>query len=552
MQASAHIDTFTRDHLPPRAQWPVFLFDGLPDTTMAPRLNAATALLETDAHRAWRERIAFRWLEEGREHTLSYQALVRLVDRIAHVLVGPMGLVPGNRLLLRGRNSPLMAAAWLAAVKAGLVTVPTMPMLRRSELRIIMDKARVQAALCETSLLGELQAACAVPGQSDIPPGGILGFGGAADEGLEALLPAMPATFSACDTAGDDVCLIAFTSGTTGEPKACLHFHRDILAMCDTFGRHVLRLVPDDIVIGTPPLAFTFGLGGLLCFPLHAGASTALVGHEGPEVLMAQIRTLGVTTLFGPPTLYRQMAANMPEGGLPSLRLCVSAGEALPDATRRLWKQASGIEMLDGIGGTEMMHIYIASAPDAVRRGAIGRVVPGYEARVVDAQMQSVPPGTVGRLAVRGPTGCRYLADARQTEYVQQGWNLTGDRLFCDEDGYFHYQARNDDIIVSAGYSIAAPEVEDALLSHEAVAECAVVGRPHPLRGTIVHAFVVLHPGWTPGSEMALQLQAHARRCVAPYKYPRAITFVDRLPRSPTGKLQRFALRDADNPNRPG
>lgn len=544
---SAHQDGFARAHLPPPEQWPDFLLNGNPDVAYPARLNAAVALVDDTVAQGHGARVAFEWLERGRRRCLSYQALAVQVNRIAHVLTQGMGLVPGNRLLLRGPNGPMMAASWLAAVKAGLVTVPTMPLLRRGELAAIVRKARVQAAVCHADLLGELQAC------TDVDEGGsasasalrrIMVFGDARKDGLEAALARSPAQFAACDTAADDVCLIAFTSGSTGEPKACLHFHRDVLAMCDTFGRHVLRLTPDDVIIGTPALAFTFGLGGLLCFPLRAAATTVLVPYEDVPTLLRQIRDFEASVLFGPPTLYRQMAACLPAGGLPSLRRCVSAGEALPDATRQLWKQVSGLEMIDGLGGTEMLHVYISSPPEAVRRGAIGQVVPGYEARIVDAALRPLPPGQVGQLAVRGPTGCRYLDDARQASFVRDGWNLPGDCLSMDEDGYFYYQARNDDIIVSSGYSIAAAEVENALLCHAAVRECGVVARPDPLRGNIVHAWVVLAPGHPPGPDMVQTLQAHVKRCIAPYKYPRAISFVDALPRSGTGKLQRFVLRD--------
>ena len=359
---------------------------------------------------------------------------------------------------------------------------------------------------------------------------------------LDALAATKADDFQACDTSADDVCLIAFTSGTTGAPKGCMHFHRDVLAMCDLFPKHVIKPGPDDVFCGTPPLAFTFGLGGLLCFPLRVGASTVLA-ELSPDSLLQLIQDFRATIVFTAPTFYRQMAALAGKYDLSSLKKSVSAGEALPDATRQLWKQASGLEMIDGIGGTEMIHVFVSSPPDEVRRGAIGRVVPGYIAQIVDDDMNPLPNGTAGRLAIKGPTGCRYLADERQRRFVQAGWNLPGDTFVQDDDGYLFYQARNDDMIVSAGYNIAGPEVEDALLRHPAVAECGVVGAPCDERGQVVKAFVVLKPGFEPGDALVAELQAFVKANIAPYKYPRAIEFVDALPRTETGKLQRFALR---------
>jgi 2-aminobenzoate-CoA ligase len=437
-----------------------------------------------------------------------------------------------------------MAVAWLAAVKAGLVVVPTMPLLRATELKQIIEKAQVTAALCDIRLKDELTF-CRTPGHEQYcgELSQAMFFNDTAAGSLDVLAAGKEATFDACDTAADDVCLIAFTSGTTGSPKGCMHFHRDVLAMCDLFPRHVLQAQADDVFCGTPPLAFTFGLGGMLCFPLRVGASVVLAERLTPETLLQTIQDFRATVVFTAPTFYRQMAALVGSFDISSLRATVSAGEALPDATRQLWKEASGLEMIDGIGSTEMIHIFISSAGSAVRRGAIGKVVPGYIACIVDDAMAPVPAGTTGRLAVKGPTGCKYLADARQEKAVQHGWNLTGDSFMMDEDGYLFYQARADDMIVSAGYNIAGPEVESALLTHVAVAECGVVGVVDEERGQIVKAFVVLKPGVAPNEALAKQLQDHVKTTIAPYKYPRAIRFVDNLPRTETGKLKRYALR---------
>jgi 2-aminobenzoate-CoA ligase len=455
-----------------------------------------------------------------------------------------MGLVSGNRLLLRGANSPMTAACWLAGIKAGLVLVPTMPLLRSAELQKIIDKAQISAALCAASLSNEL-VHCLDPLHSHNSPSlqQVLHFGGASSNTcLEERMSRHNAPFQACATSRDDVCLIAFTSGTTGVPKGTMHFHRDILAMCDLFPRHFLEMTSQDIVCGTPPLAFTFGLGGLLTFPLRYGASSVLIEKFTPLSLLETISQYRATQCYTAPTFYRQMAQLAPKFDLSCLRHPISAGEALPDATRELWKKSTGQEITDGIGGTEMIHIYIASAGKHIKPGCLGYTVPGYQTQIVDEQMKPLPPGTPGRLAVRGPTGCRYLDDPRQRDYVKNGWNLPGDTFVMDEQGYFRYIARNDDMIVSAGYNIASPEVENALLEHPAVSECGVIGMPDEDRGQLVTAFVVLKAGYVSSLQMETDLQQFVKDNFAPYKYPRKIIFVDQLPRTETGKVQRFKL----------
>ncbi|CAG4898800.1 AMP-binding protein [Paraburkholderia saeva] len=543
MEPSAHVDTFARDNLPPQDQWPVFLLDN-PDGAYPARFNCATELLDRSVEAGYRDRPAI-WSEvDGRAHATTYGELLAMVNRSAHVLVEDMGLRPGNRLLLRGPNTLQMAVAFLAALKAGLVVVPTMPLLRAKELRQIIDKAKIGAALCDARLFDELKRCADSSDEYHCPDlGQMRVFHDDSPESLETLAVNKPDTFAACDTASDDVCLIAFTSGTTGAPKGCMHFHRDVLAMCDLFPRHILKPASGDVFCGTPPLAFTFGLGGMLCFPLRAGASTVLIERLTPETLLQTVERFRATIMFTAPTFYRQMAPLLPRFDVSSLRKCVSAGEALPDSTRALWRDASGIEMIDGIGGTELIHIFVSAAADNVRPNAIGRAVPGYVVQVVDESMQPVPRGTIGKLAVRGPTGCRYLADRRQLNFVRDGWNLPGDSVYQDEDGYIFYQARADDMIVSAGYNISGPEVESALMQHEAVAECGVVGAPDETRGQIVKAFVVLRPNFAPSDKLGAQLQEFVKNTIAPYKYPRVITFIEALPRTETGKLKRFALR---------
>jgi 2-aminobenzoate-CoA ligase len=528
---SAHVDSFARDHLPPADQWPEFLFD-LPGLQYPARLNCVAELL--DRHVA--EGRGARTAVLGDALTWSYLDLQRQVDRIAHVLRVDMGLVPGNRVLLRGANCPMMAAAILAVFKAGLVAVPTMPLLRARELKVIIDKAKVNAVLCARALAGELEQ---VEGH---PP--VIWFQDPDHpHGLEARMARHEAPFAPVDTAADDVCLISFTSGTTGIPKGTMHFHRDVLAICDCFPPHTLGSREDDVFVGTPPLAFTFGLGGFLLFPLRVGAAAVLLEKLTPESLLAAIARFRATVCFTAPTFYRQMAPLAAQYDLGSLRKCVSAGEALPLATRDGWRAATGIDMIDGIGATEILHIFISASGADIRPGATGKPVPGYRACVLDAEGRPVGPGVIGRLAVKGPTGCRYLADERQRDYVLDGWNLTGDAYEMDADGYFYYRSRTDDMIISAGYNIAGAEVEDVLLRHPAVLECGVVGRPDEERGQIVEAHVVLNPGFDASPAMARTLQDFVKQHIAPYKYPRAVRFTDKLPRTATGKLQRFKLR---------
>jgi len=531
---SAHIDTFARDNLPPRDQWPDLIFT-LPELQYPERLNCIVELLDTHVREGDGDRPAIF----GADSVLTYAQMQAQVDRVAHVLTHDMGLVPGNRVLLRSANNAMLAICWCAVAKAGLIVVATMPLLREKELVDIIEKAQISAAICDRRLDAELQAAqqrCPVLQQ-------IVYFSDPSAEGLEARMSAWNEPFSAVDTAADDTVLIAFTSGSTGQPKATMHFHRDVLAACDCFPKSILHMTPDDICIGTPPLAFTFGLGALLIFSMRVGAATVLLEKLTPESLLSAIGDYRATIVWSSPVFYRQMAAIASKFDISILQQCVSAGESLPVSTRTMWREATGIEIVDGIGSTEMLHIFIASAGAEVRPGATGKVVSGYEACILDEQGQQLPPDTVGRLGVKGPTGCRYLADERQRTYVQHGWNLTGDAYLMDKDGYFWFQARTDDMIITAGYNVAGPEVEGALLMHPAVAECAVVGAPDPERGTIIKAFVVLKPDYVGNAALAGTLQDFVKQSIAPYKYPRAIEFCDALPRAGTGKVQRYRLR---------
>jgi len=536
MPPTAHIDTFAHDNLPPLEQQPEYHFD-LPELQFPARLNCAYELLDRHIEAGNGSRICIR-APGGLSWT--YADLQDKANRIANILVQDLGLVPGNRVLLRAPNNPMLVACWFAVMKAGAIAVATMPMLRAKELKAIIDIGQVTHALCDVALDEELQAAA----KDTALLRHIRYFNHSGPDSLEGLMERATPQFANVDTAAQDICIFGFTSGTTGVPKATMHHHRDVMAICACWPKHILRPQADDVFTGSPPLAFTFGLGGIVLFPMSVGASTVLLEKASPQQLLEAIQEYGITILFTAPTAYRSIATSGVVLRGTTLRKCVSAGEALPASTRALWKEASGIELIDGIGSTEMLHIFISHDESNARPGATGKPVPGYRAKVVDDAGNEVAPGTVGKLAVQGPTGCRYLADERQKNYVQNGWNLTGDAYLMDADGYFFYQARTDDMIISAGYNIAAPEVEEALMQHPQVAECAVVGVPDAERGQIVKAFVVLRPGNVGDEAMVKTLQDFVKNTVAPYKYPRAIEFVAILPRTQTGKLQRFKLQN--------
>ena len=536
MQPSGHTDSFARDNLPAPEHWPDMLLDGF---TYPERLNVGVELTDAMVNRGYGDRIAL--IGNGRRRT--YKELADWTNRLARAMVENLGLKPGNRVLIRSANNPAMVACWLAATKAGAVVVNSMPMLRAGELAALVNKAEISHALCDTRLMDEMTA-CA---KTSPFLKSVVGFDGTSnhDAELDRLALEKPVNYDAVDTAQDDVALLGFTSGTTGTPKATMHFHRDLLIIADGYAREILGVVPDDVFVGSPPLAFTFGLGGLAIFPLRFGAAATLLENASPPNMIEIIEKYKATVCFTAPTAYRAMLSAMDQGAdLSSLRAAVSAGETLPAPVFEDWKRKTGKPMLDGIGATEMLHIFISNRFDDHRAACTGKPVIGYEAKIVDQDGEEVSRGIVGRLAVRGPTGCRYLADDRQAVYVKDGWNITGDSFSMDEDGYLHFAARNDDMIVSAGYNIAGPEVEAALLSHPFVAECAVVGKPDTQRGTIVQAHVVLTKDVPKNVSTIKLLQEHVKAKIAPYKYPRDIQFIAALPKTPTGKIQRFALRE--------
>ena len=525
MQPSAHADTFTRDNLPPEDEWPDFVLS-LSELDYPAQLNCVDALLDKHVREGRGGNVAVRSPDE----TWTYAGFQARVNRIANVLVDEVGIVPGNRVLLRFPNSPLFAACYLAVLKLGAVAVPTMPMLRATELRTVSDKAKIDFAICDSRLVDEI---------ADIDFKRKL-----TSEELEGLTASANDDFDAVATACDDVALIAFTSGTTGKPKGCMHFHRDVLSMCKTFSELVLKPRPDDIFIGSPPLAFTFGFGGLLTFPLYAGASTVLLENPSPPNLAEAVLTTGATICFTAPTAYKILLGDDYLSKLSSLRIAVSAGEHLPKPVYLEWGKRSAATMIDGIGATEIIHIFLSMTGEGDKPGSTGIPVPGYELRIVDESMNELPDGEEGLLAVRGPTGCKYLADRRQADYVKSGWNLTGDVFRRDEDGYFWYVARGDDMIISAGYNISGPEVEEVLLDHASVSECAVVAAPDEERGHVPKAFIVLAAGVKSSDQLTTELQDFVKQTIAPYKYPRAIEYIDALPKTQTGKIQRFALRE--------
>lgn len=532
---SAHIDTFARDNLPPVAALPDFLLDGFhyPD-----RLNVGVELTDAMVAKGFGDHTAL--IGNGRRRT--YKELSDWTNRLAHALVEDFNLQPGNRVLIRSANNPAMVACWLAATKAGAVVVNTMPMLRAGELSKIVDKAQVSHALCDSRLTDELDS-CAT-GNPTLQY--VIAFDGTANHAspLDTAALEKPVRFDAVATSCDDVALLGFTSGTTGAPKATMHFHRDLLIIADGYGAEVLGVTETDVFVGSPPLAFTFGLGGLAIFPLRFGAAATLLEDASPPNMIDIIEKHKATVCFTAPTAYNMMLLAMEDGAdLSSLRAAVSAGETLPKPVYDMWLAKTGKPILDGIGATEMLHIFISNRFGDHRAACTGKPVTGYEAKVVDENMNEMPQGEVGRLAVRGPTGCRYLADDRQSGYVTDGWNITGDSFSQDQDGAFHFAARNDDMIISSGYNIAGPEVEAALLAHRDVVECAVIGVPDAQRGSIVQAHVVLSDGLKASDTLTKALQDFVKTQIAPFKYPRSVVFTDSLPKTPTGKIQRFRLR---------
>lgn len=532
---SAHVDTFARDSLPPDDQQPTYLLEDFPYPEY---LNVGVALTDAMVEKGFGDNTAL--IGNGRLRT--YKELSDWTNRLAHALVEDYGVVPGNRILIRSANNPAMVAAWLAATKAGAVVVNTMPMLRSGELGQIIDKAQIKLALCDSRMMDEL-VSCAKDSQYLEK---VVSFDGTSnhDAELDRVALGKSVRFESVRTGRDDVALLGFTSGTTGEPKATMHFHRDLLTIADGYAKEVLQVTPDDVFIGSPPLAFTFGLGGLAIFPLRFGATATLLETASPPNMIEIIETYKATICFTAPTAYRAMMRAMDEGAdLSTLRCAVSAGENLPAPVFDEWQAKTGKPMLDGIGATEMLHIFISNRFKDAKSACTGKPISGYEAKVVDDQMQELPRGEPGRLAVRGPTGCRYLADDRQQKYVIDGWNITGDTFVQDEEGYFHFAARNDDMIISSGYNIAGPEVEAALLSHPAVVECGVIGSVDEERGQVVQAHVVLEADIPREQSTVELLQQHVKDTIAPYKYPRSIVFIDELPKTQTGKVQRFRLR---------
>ena len=534
LSPSAHIDTFARDNLPPVDQWPEFnldLFD-YPD-----HLNAAFELTDKMVSAGFGDNTAL--IGNGRRRT--YKELTDWSNRLAHALVEDLGVKPGNRVLIRSANNPAMVACWLAATKVGAVVINTMPLLRAAELRKYIEMAKIDFALCD-SRLSEEMSAC----EEDFPKLMVKEFDGTSnhDAELDQLALEKPVQFRSVKTGRDDVALLSFTSGSTGEPKATMHFHRDLMIVADGYAKEVLNVSETDVFVGSPPLAFTFGLGGLAIFPLRFGAAATLLEDASPPNLIEIIQKYKATVCFTAPTAYRVMLQAMDEGAnLSSLRAAVSAGETLPAPIYEDWKAKTGKPMLDGIGATELLHIFISNRFEDHKPSCTGKPVTGYEAKVVNEQGQDVPEGEIGRLAVRGPTGCRYLNDNRQKLYVIDGWNITGDSFSRDSEGYFHFAARNDDMIISSGYNIAGPEVEAALLAHEVVSECAVIGIPDEERGEIVEAHIVLNGEKIGDQTLTKALQDHVKSIIAPYKYPRSIIYKKTLPKTQTGKIQRFRLK---------
>ena len=538
---TAHLDTFVHDNLPPIELQPDFIFE-LPELEFPDKMNCAVEILDMAISKGYGDRICI----QCDRLTWTYQDLLDRANQMANVLKKELHLKPGNRVLLRSANTPEMVASWFAVVKAGGIAVATMPLLRSLELIQIIDKAQISHAICEHALREELLKAQEGCHSKSLKKVSFLRSAESQLDGVNSLdMTALSHStkFENFSSLSTDCCILAFTSGTTGVPKATIHTHRDVMSICTCWPQFVLKPEQSDVFIGSPPIAFTFGLGGLILFPMTFGASVALLEKASPKDLLIGIQKFKATVLFTAPTSYRQLALEGLIDKHSGLRKCVSAGEALPGPTRALWKLVTGIEIIDGIGTTEMLHIFISANELEAIPGATGRVVKGYKACILDDNGNQLPAGEIGHLAVKGPTGCRYLNDERQAKYIKNGWNVTGDAYLMDENGYFHYQSRTDDMIISSGYNIAGPEIETCILSHPSVTECAVVGEPDDARGAIVKAFVILKANISANDSTTKSIQDHVKAQLAPYKYPRKIEYVESLPKTETGKIQRFKLR---------
>ncbi len=527
-------DNFAQKNLPDLELQPEYICTNLIQFQQAELLNCVHRLLDYHIENGNGNAVCIRTFTE----TWSYKDLYEKANQIAHVLVDDLGLISGNRVLLRSANNPMMVACWFAVLKAGGIVVATMPLLRSKEITTIIDCAEIKFAICDSELEEEMKLV-----QSDFLKKTIYYKNATETSGLEKLMENKPKTFTNYHSKADSVALIGFTSGTTGLPKMTAHYHKDILNICEAFPQYSLQPTPNDIFTGSPPIGFTFGLGGLVLFPLYFGASTFLIEKPSPDLLLQAIQNHKITICFTAPTAWRIITTKVKDFDISSLRKCVSAGENLPLKVWQDWYDATGLQLIDGIGATEMLHIFISSNEQNIKPGATGKAITGYEAKIIDENGNEAPRNTNGKLAVRGITGCKYLnREEKQKEYVQNGWNITGDIFRQDEDDYFWFVARGDDMIISSGYNIAAIEVESVLLTHEDILECAVVGLPDEERGMLVCAHIVLKENIKATDEMKLTIQNWFKQVAAPYKYPRQICFVDELPKTETGKIQRFKL----------
>lgn len=528
-------DNFAHDSLPDISLQPDYIWD-LPQFRQPEMLNCVDRLLDDHIKNGNGDAICLRTFEKN----WTYRELYEKANQIAQVLIDDLGLQSGNRVLIRSANNPMMVACWFGIIKAGGIVVATMPLLRAKELTTIIECAEISHVLCDVHLESEIDQVhspfikriCKFDGSEN----------GTSE--LENLMLPKAKTFMNFHSKADSVALVGFTSGTTGLPKMTAHYHKDILNICEAFPQFSLQPTPDDIFTGSPPIGFTFGLGGLVLFPMYFGASTFLIEKPSPDLLLEAIQNHKISICFTAPTAWRIITSKVPDYDISSLRKCVSAGETLPLKVWQDWYDATGLKIIDGIGATEMLHIFISSNEENMRPGATGLPITGYEAKIIDAAGNELPANEPGRLAVRGITGCKYLnRPDKQREYVENGWNITGDVYKKDEDGYFWFIARGDDMIISSGYNIAAVEVESVLLTHEDILECAVVGLPDEERGMLVCAHVVLKEKNKASDEFSKAIQQWFKEVAAPYKYPRVIYFADLLPKTETGKIQRFKLK---------
>ncbi len=531
---------------PPRELWPRFGLD-FPEAREWPaKLNIAEVLVDDNLKRGDKPAILYE------DRQIKYRELQLMINKFGNALK-VLDVKPYDRVMLRLPNIPEFIVSSLAVQKLGAVSVPTFTLLKAKELSYIASDCEAKVLITTPSLLedvekakGELKTirhivlADAKPSEVEAP---YIAFDYLMDDFKEAT------GLEPVRVDQDEVTLLLYTSGTTGPPKGCIHTHRHYLAVADCYAKNVLQAREDDVWGGPPTMAFAYGHTGLICNPLRHGATTSLVGSGRfePASMFQLIEKHGISVFYGVPTAYRTMVALKHERGkydFSSLRVCVTAGEPCPPSLYYTIKEFFGCEVLEHMGCTELFNGFISTRFGQVKPGSMGLAVPGYDVRILGDDGNEVKTGEVGHLAVAGPIGIRYWKlPEKQAESVRNGWNHTGDMAYKDEEGFFWFASRSDDIIKTAAYRVSPHEVEEALIKHGAVAEAGVIGVPDLERGQIIKAFIVLKPDHKPSSRLEEELRVFVKDQIAPYKAPKEVEFVKELPKTETGKIRRAELK---------